>query len=190
MSARLSVACARVNARGSIAKRFARSAELCAGAVRTVASVAQIATGPALGVAIAAVSEAAIAAIASYAAVDSLGDAHSARRSHALAYVIARLEDEELCDPLLADAWRFAVGARDPVLRVDSATTAVRAAAGVAVRRAVRKNALGKVLKLTVVADLARAPQRAREAHRLVARARHHARAFAEANAAPGDTPL
>jgi hypothetical protein len=167
-----------------------RTADTAAGAVRALAAATQLATGPGTALAIAAVSGASIAAIASYAAVRALGDAPSEQRRHALAYVIARVEDEELCDPLLAETWRFAIGARPRAFRTELTGTAVRMAAGAALTRGARKSALAKISKVAMLVDLVRAPERARKAHRLVARARHHARAFAASIAARAETAV
>jgi hypothetical protein len=158
-----------------------RTVEVTAGVVRTFASAAQIATGPAAALAIAAASEAAVHALASWAALESLGEADEEERRRALAFVIARIEDEALCDPMTADVWRFAVGAHDGALRSESMGGAARVVAGAAVAGVVRKKTLAKLLKFGSVIDLVHAPGRARRAHRLVARARHHARVFADA---------
>jgi hypothetical protein len=158
-----------------------------AGAVHVVAAAAQLATGPVIALAITAAAEATVAAIASYAAVGSLRGVSLETRRHALGYVIARLEDEKLCDPLLGHAWRLAVGAHRSEFRVRWARGAARVVAGSAVARIVRKRTLkrtlGGFLKMAALADLLRGPARARSAHRFVLRARHHARAFAETTA-------
>jgi hypothetical protein len=155
-----------------------RTPDAAAGAVRSVASAAQLATGPVAAIAIEALSDAAIAAIASHTAVRALGDAPSEERSRALACVIARIEEERLCDPLLAHAWRFAVGARRGASRAEWAVLVVRVAAGAAVARVARKKALRRLFRVATVVEIARVPHRARRAHQLVARARHHARAY------------
>jgi hypothetical protein len=167
----------------SVRRVFTReywTADTTAGAVRAVAAAAQIATGPAAALAIAAASEATVAAVASYVAVRALGDTPAHRRRHALAYVVARVEREELCSPLLADAWLFAIGATRPAARRAWVTSAARLAAGAAASRAVRKLAFAKLLKVVSIAEVVRMPERARKARELVGRARHHARVFAE----------
>lgn len=199
---------ARVQARGDFRERLARSLDLgrewarggisrlaraadrfgtldaAAGAVRTVASAAQLATGPVVGLVIGAVSDAAIAAIASHAAVCAIGDAPPEERARALACVIARIEEERLCDPLLASAWRLAIGARRGAFRAEWAVGAVCVAAGAAVARAVRKKkTFAKFLRVATVVEIAHVAERVRRAHQLVARARHHARAFADGTA-------
>jgi hypothetical protein len=165
-----------------------RTPDATAGVLRTVASAAQLVTGPWVGLAIAAVSEAGIAAIASHAAVSAMGDdAPPQRRKEALAYVIAQVEYEELCEPLVAHAWRFAAGiasgARRDAFPAEWARPAAGAVAGAAVARALRKNAVGRVLRIALLADLVRVGARARNARHLIARARHHAIAYV---ASPG----
>jgi hypothetical protein len=159
------------------AERF-RTPDAAAGAVRTVASTAQLATGPVVAIAIEALSEAAIAAIASHTAIRVLGDAPPEERSRALASVIARIEEERLCHPVLAHAWRWAVGARRGAYRAEWAVVAVRVVAGAAVAHVTRKRAFAKVFRFATIAEIVRVPHRARRAHRLVARARHHAHAY------------
>jgi hypothetical protein len=165
------------------------TADAIAGAVQTVASAVEAASGPAAALAITAASGAAVAGIASYASVRELGDGFSRERRHVLAYVIGCVEEEELCDPWLAHLWRLAVGAGRVQLPAEWTSTAVRIAAGAALASTLGKRAPKKVLRVGATLDIVRVAERARKAHRLVMRARHHARAFADSTRARSDPP-
>jgi hypothetical protein len=161
--------------------------EATAGAVQTVASAAQVAMGPVAALAVAAASGATLAGIASYAVLREVGAGPREDRRRALAHVIGCVEAEALCNPLLADAWRFAIGAGRGKPSAEWAGAAARVAAAAALARTIRRHAPKRVLRVAATFELVLIAERAKKAHRLVARAGHHARLFAGSTRLRGD---